>query len=116
MGGRTRNVFGHLWVIFRYKFQEPDIPIDLDAATKNFPCSKTQNFRMRFEYWKTEDGQWTWELKTSIGDVIARGGSHPTREHCLTAMRLVKLAAGAKSIEVTVRRDELVPLQPVHLA
>jgi uncharacterized protein YegP (UPF0339 family) len=95
-----------VWVFFRYNNRALEDPISLDAAPKIFPCSSKQNFRMRFEYWKSDDGYWRWELKTSIGDMLARGGSHPSREHCLTAMRLVKLAAGATSVEVAPRTAE----------
>jgi uncharacterized protein YegP (UPF0339 family) len=94
-------------VIFRYHIRALHDRIGLDAATKIFPCSWKQNFRMRFEYWKSDDGQWRWEQRTSLGDMLARGRPYPSREHCVAAMRLVKLAAGATSVEVAPQGVEL---------
>ncbi len=56
---------------------------------------------MRFEYWKSGDGRWTWELKTSVDDVVAHGGHHLSRENCLAAIKLVKLAASAPAVDLT---------------
>jgi uncharacterized protein YegP (UPF0339 family) len=75
---------------------------------------------MRFEYWKNAEGAWAWQLKTTLGDVLARGTPHPSRERCLTAIKEVKLAAAAACREVAspaeIDRDSLddglVPLQP----
>lgn len=58
---------------------------------------------MRFEYWKCGDGSWTWELRTSVNDVVARGCQQLSRENCLAAIKLVKLAVGAPAIDVTHR-------------
>ena len=60
---------------------------------------------MRFEYWKSGDGRWQWELKTSIGDVLAYGSPCPSRELCIAATRLVKLAASAALLEVSARES-----------
>ena len=56
---------------------------------------------MRFEYWKCDDGSWTWELRTSVNDVVARGCQQLSRENCLAAIKLVRLAVGAPAIDVT---------------
>jgi uncharacterized protein YegP (UPF0339 family) len=56
---------------------------------------------MRFEYWKSGDGNWTWQLKTSVDDVLAQGVSYASRENCLAAIKLVKLAAAAPSADVS---------------
>lgn len=50
---------------------------------------------MRFEYWKSDDSNWTWRLKTTVGDVLATGCAFPSRENCLASIKLVKLAASA---------------------
>ena len=56
---------------------------------------------MRFEYWKTSEGAWAWQLKSAVGDVLAEGTPATTREHCLGAINLVKLATHARCSEVT---------------
>jgi uncharacterized protein YegP (UPF0339 family) len=72
---------------------------------------------MRFEYWQTADGVWAWHLKSSLGDVIARSAPFHSRETCLYAIKLVKLAAGASCQEITDSRympggeDAVVSLQ-----
>jgi uncharacterized protein YegP (UPF0339 family) len=106
---------GSAWVIFRYENRGDRIRIDLDAATKIFPCSEKQNFRMRFEYWKSDYDRWRWALKTSVGDMLVRVESCPSREQCMTAIRLAKLAAGAKSIEVAPRESDPVAVATFHL-
>jgi uncharacterized protein YegP (UPF0339 family) len=58
---------------------------------------------MRFEYWKSGDGQWTWRLRSAVNDLLASGGDYRSRESCLAAIKLVKLAAGAASVEVSDR-------------
>lgn len=61
---------------------------------------------MRFEYWKSVDGFWTWELRTAVNDVLAHGCSYESRENCLAAMKLVKLAAAAPVVDMSARRDD----------
>jgi len=56
---------------------------------------------MRFEYWKTADGHWAWQLKTSVGDVLAEGAPAQSRDTCLSAIKLVKLAATATCRDVS---------------
>lgn len=50
---------------------------------------------MRFEYWKTAEGLWAWQLKSAVGDVLAEGAPAHSRETCLSAIKLVKLAGAA---------------------
>jgi uncharacterized protein YegP (UPF0339 family) len=70
---------------------------------------------MRFEYWKTAEGLWAWQLKSAVGDVLAKGAPAPSRETCLSAIKLVKLAAVASCCDVSPdgtenpRDDGLVP-------
>jgi uncharacterized protein YegP (UPF0339 family) len=56
---------------------------------------------MRFEYWKTTDGRWTWQLKTAVGEVLAEGPPAQSRDTCLSAIKLVKLAAAASCCDVS---------------
>jgi len=56
---------------------------------------------MRFEYWKNSEGSWAWQLKSAVGDVLAEGAPSDSREHCLSAINLVKLASQARCSEVT---------------
>ena len=58
---------------------------------------------MRFEYWKTAEGVWAWHLKSSLGEIVAHGSPLPSRESCLTAIKLVKLAAGASCRDMSER-------------
>lgn len=64
---------------------------------------------MRFEYWNSGDGTWTWHLKTSVNDVLARGDSYASRDACLAAMKLVKLAAAAPLRDVSAAYVDLAP-------
>lgn len=56
---------------------------------------------MRFEYSKSGDGTWSWRLKSAIDEIVAHGGTYPSRDTCLAAIRLVKLAAAAGCRDVT---------------
>lgn len=58
---------------------------------------------MRFEYWQTHEGSWHWHLRSSIGDILARGTPCETREMCLIAIKLVKLATSAGCHELPKR-------------
>jgi uncharacterized protein YegP (UPF0339 family) len=74
---------------------------------------------MRFEYWKCGDGSWTWELRTSVNDVVARGCQQLSRENCLAAIKLVKLAVGAPAVDVTGLRSchvEGAPMESLRAA
>ncbi len=61
---------------------------------------------MRFEYWKSGDGMWSWHLRSSIGDVIANGTNFASKENCLSAISLVKLASTAPCTNVSSAEDE----------
>lgn len=65
---------------------------------------------MRFEYWQTADGAWDWHLKSSVGEIIARGTPMTTREQCLSAIKLVKLAASASCRDVSTSEYACTPL------
>lgn len=62
--------------------------------------------KMRFEYWKSAGGFWTWELRTPVNDVLAYGCSYESREDCLAAMKLVQLATAAPVVDMSARRDD----------
>lgn len=64
---------------------------------------------MRFEYWQSRDGTWSWQLKTPLGDMLARGTKCTSRENCLAAINLVKLAASAPARDISSFADDLVP-------
>ena len=72
---------------------------------------------MRFEYWKTAEGLWAWQLKSAVGDVLAEGAPARSRETCLSAIKLVKLAGTAACSDVSrvgadnTGDDGLVPLR-----
>lgn len=68
---------------------------------------------MRFEYWNSTDGKWSWHLKTSIGVVVARGTALSNRENCLAAIKLVMLAAGSPCVDVSPSVKEIVPPRAV---
>lgn len=64
---------------------------------------------MRFEYWNSRDGNWSWHLKSSAGNVVVRGSLFTTREHCLSAIGLVKRAAGSPCRKSPAPIEEVTP-------
>jgi uncharacterized protein YegP (UPF0339 family) len=52
---------------------------------------------------------WTWHLKSSIGDVIATGTNFTSKDNCLSAINLVKLASGASCSNVTPAPTQELP-------
>ncbi|PTX98556.1 hypothetical protein [Opitutus sp. ER46] len=63
---------------------------------------------MRFEYWQADDGTWTWHLKSSLGDIVAKGVPTSDRDTCFATIKMVKLAASAPCRDITPPRAGLV--------
>ncbi len=55
---------------------------------------------MRFEYWKNADDTWAWHLRSPVGNILATGPASGSRDDCMVAIKLVKLAASATCREI----------------
>jgi uncharacterized protein YegP (UPF0339 family) len=54
---------------------------------------------MKYEYWKSSDGNWYWHLKASNGEKIGQGEGYTSKQHCLDAINLVRSSKDADVVE-----------------
>ena len=57
---------------------------------------------MRYEYWKSpSNGNWYWHLRAANGERIAQGEGYISKQHCLGAIKIVKLSKDAPENNLT---------------
>jgi uncharacterized protein len=60
-----------------------------------------KNIKMKYEYWKAQNGNWYWHLKAANGEKVAQGEGYTTKQNCLAAIRFVKSSATAPEVNLT---------------
>ena len=59
---------------------------------------------MRFEIFKSHDGEWRWRLRATNGNVLADSGEgYRRREDCEHGIELVKGSATASTVDMTLK-------------
>ena len=59
---------------------------------------------MRFEIYRTHDGEWRWRLRAANGNVVADSGEgYRRREDCEHGIDLVKGASVAPTVDMSLK-------------
>lgn len=56
---------------------------------------------MKYEYWKSQNGNWYWHLKAANGEKIAQGEGYTSKAGVLHAIALVKGSSNAAEVNLT---------------
>jgi uncharacterized protein YegP (UPF0339 family) len=56
---------------------------------------------MKYEYFKSNNGNWYWRLKGANGEIIAQSEGYTTKANCLHAIALVKSSHSAPEVNLT---------------
>ena len=57
---------------------------------------------MRYEYWKSEDGLWYWQLRAGNDSVLARGQGYPSKVDVLHIINVVKNSGDVDVVKVNL--------------